>query len=179
MIKKEWSAIDQGHYPHRWEHEFDSSLTQSERVQWMESAIMQSKAAGVEMVIKETPNGYEFGFKDVNDWTGFVLENFGNFESVGSHVHTETFPGASAPNPYFLKAADAYLQAMGVEFECVVDGNEVSYKFNNFLDRATFQWMTESGELDRMADQLYATEEFQRGFEAVKREVDAAFEMHL
>lgn len=178
MITKEWSAVDQGHYPHRWEHGFDPSVSLAERAEWLSGAISQSKLNGVELIVKETLDGYEFGFKEVDGWTGFVMENFGSMESVGGHFHTETFPSASEPNPYFVKAADAYLTAMGIEFTRTVDGNEVSYEFKSFLDRATFQWMTESGELDRMADQLSFGDDFQRRFEAVKQEVDAAFEMH-
>ena len=178
MITQEWKAFDQSQYPYQWEHTFDPDMSQADRQQWLDAIIEQSRLNGTEPVIKETADGYIFGFQECESWTGFVVNNFGNPESIGGHVHTETFPNNSAPNSYFMKAAEAYLEAMGIEFERVVDGNEVSYKFDNFLDRATFQWMTESGELDRMADQLSATDDFQQRFEAVKREVDAAFELH-
>lgn len=178
MITQEWNSMDQGHYPHQWTHTFAPGLSQVERLEWLNEVVEQSRLNGVDLVIKETQDGFIFGFHDCEDWTAFVTSNFGNPESIGGHVHTETFPSASAPNPYFMKAADAYLKAMGIEFTRTVEGNEVNYQFNNFLDRATFQWMTESGELDRMADQLYLTEEFQRKYEAVKQEVDAAFELH-
>ena len=178
MITQEWKAIDQNQYPHQWEHTFNPSMSNSERLEWLNEIMEKSRLNGVEPLIKETADGYVFGFQECESWTSFVVNNFENPESIGGHVHTETFPGAAAPNPYFVKAADAYLEAMGIEFTQTIEGNKVSYQFNNFLDRATFQWMTESGELDRMADQLYSTEEFQKKFEAVKQEVDAAFELH-
>ena len=178
MITQEWNSIDQGHYPHKWEHTFASSQSQAERLEWLNEVIEQSRLNGVGLVIKETADGYVFGFEDCESWTAFVVNNFGNPESVGGHVHTESFPGAATPNEYFLKAADAYLESMGIEFTRTTNGDEVNYQFNNFLDRATFQWLTESSELDRMADQIYETEQFYERYEAVKQRVDAAFEIN-
>ena len=178
MITEHWRSIDSGHYPHQWEHTFDPNISQSDRQQWFQEAMERAQLSGIELVVNETENGYEIGFKNVHDWTAFVSANFGNLESEGAHVHTETFPGSTEPNPEFIKAADGYLAAMGIEFTRTVDGNVVNYAFNNFMDRATFQWLTETGELDRMADQLSYAEEFQQRFEAVKKEVDAAFELH-
>lgn len=178
MITEKWKPFNKEDFPHEWTHVFEEGSSKMERQQWLQDIMDWAQLHGTELVINESANGVELGFKRVEHMTSFVLGHYGNLESMGNHTHTQEFPDATEPDAYFMQAAEAYLSSMGIEFTKEVNSNEVSYAFNNFADRANFQWLIENGAIDYMAHQLREVEAFDREFLQVKQEVDTAFELH-
>jgi proteasome lid subunit RPN8/RPN11 len=178
MIAEQWKAFNREDYPHEWTHFFDETALAEERQQWLHDAMGWAHINRIELVINETAESVELGFKRVEDMAAFVTGSYGNLESKGNHTHTQVFPDASEPDAYFMQAAEAYLTSMGIEFTKEVHGNEVSYSFDIFADRANFQWLIEHGAMNHMANHLRQLEAFDRQFFQMQQGVNASFDQH-
>ncbi len=158
MLKRDWESSVPEHYHHQHRHVFTKGESETEREQWLQVQLQKAEETNTEIYCRRTDDGYEFGFKEFTHYAAFRLNAYGDPASKRVHKCTQYFPDGSAP--HWIKAARAYLDACGINYDLAVAGDQVQISFDRFSEMAALRLMIDNGEIDHIADVLLRAELF-------------------
>lgn len=158
MLTEEWDGSVPTHYQFTHVHIFDAGESAEMRESWMEKQLRNAGLTRTELFCRQTPAGYDFGFKEFAHFAAFRLNAYGDPPTRRGHTCTQRFDGP--PNPCWLKSAEACLQSLGIDYQYQVSGNSVSFAFDRFSEHAALRLLIDSGEIDRLTDALHRSRSF-------------------
>ena len=154
MLKDKWDNRPE-RYPYTHRHSFSDveSLSQSDKQSWLDERLQRLADLGlqpIEALIEETPSGYEFHLGSNTEYGFFMLAMFGEMEGHRNHSQSYEFSDGQI-DPEWIKAAETYLKACGIEYDIEYSGNSAYFKFDRFSESYLFKELIEGGQIDRLA----------------------------
>lgn len=143
--------------PDRYSHTHVHTLrgmSKEERQEWLDQALERAAEISnmpINVTIIEKDNGYEFNFENSQDYGFFMLATLGEQEGHRNHSHAHTFSD-DQDDQEWMKAAQTYLDAMGVEYDVEYVDGEATFKFDKFSERMCFEALANDGQIDRLAE---------------------------
>lgn len=159
MLKKSWEDSIPKDYTEKHTHRFTQGESVAEREAWLRQQMENATAAGIELLCHETEDGYSFAFKNFEHSAAFYMNVYGDPVTDREQIMHHRFPDEEV-NPYWTKAAEMYLQHMGIDYDVEIEGNMASFAFDRFSESATFRVMADNGDFDRMAEALERSDSF-------------------
>jgi hypothetical protein len=158
MLKDEWQGSIPGEYTETHRHRFTNGESRQEREAWLNEQLGNAGLSRTEMFCQETEDGYDFAFKDFKHYAAFYLNAFGDPKTdCGQQMHHAFEEDV---DPYWIKAAEMYLQHLGIDYAMHLEGKTVSFGFDRFSESAALRLMADNGDIERMARALERSDGF-------------------
>jgi len=134
---------------------FDTSKSlDEENRRFLKSVEVAREAGGGDVTYRERgPSNRILQFPTYFQYAMFNVHVWGEFTEGGSSEFCCKFPAGL--NPYWVKAAKAFLRTLNIRYELEVSGPDLSLQFGKFAWRAAFQSAVEDGTIDRLTRALW------------------------